>query len=252
MYLEEKNTNSLADESLNDVWQQAPKKFDINEQLGEAEQGVDLLSKTAVESSSVQTVEKESLTSAVGTEKPLDPSLPTILVVDDNEVVVKTYKEAFINSQYNVIAAIDGLDGLDKATKSQPDIIFTGIIMPRMDGFAMIKALRQNAELAHTPIVIFSHLGRAEDQAKSKELQVRDFIIAGSTSPEEVVDRIHNILTKKHYILPINLSDPALAGLVTELGGKENVMCRDDKTHVLRLSVSDPKDLTVQGRIECV
>ncbi len=181
----------------------------------------------------------------------IDPTRPTILIIDDSEDILDRHAQIFLKADYNVITANDGLEGLDKATRIKPELIFTGIIMPRMDGFAMIEAMRKNANVMHTPIVVTSHLGRAQDKERAKELQVRDFIVIDSISPEDIVERAHNILTVKEYALPIDLSLPEYAGLVKDLGGLDNISCPDGKTHVLRISVDSPNDLRITGRLEC-
>ncbi|MBX4191817.1 MAG: response regulator [Candidatus Doudnabacteria bacterium] len=58
-----------------------------------------------------------------------------ILVVDDDAVQKDLYSDVFKDKGYEVIPAADGLEGLEVALKEKPDLIFTGIIMPRMDGF---------------------------------------------------------------------------------------------------------------------
>jgi len=69
----------------------------------------------------------------------------------------------------------------------------TGIIMPRMDGFQLIKALKENVQTSEIPIAILSHLGREEDRKKADELGIVNFIVQGSVTPNELVDRVKNL-----------------------------------------------------------
>jgi|GEM_PF-1138793 len=181
----------------------------------------------------------------------IDLTRPTILIVDDSKEVLNKHAQIFLAADYNVITAHDGLEGLDKATKIKPDLIFSGIIMPRMDGFAMIEGMRKNAEIMHTPVVITSHLGRAQDKTRASELEVRDFIVIDSVSPENLVKLAHNILTVREYSVPIDLSLPEYAGLVKDLGGKDSISCPDGKSHVLRIVVDSASDMRISGRVEC-
>ena len=116
-----------------------------------------------------------------------------ILIVDDDDIIRDTYVQIFKQKKAEVISAKDGVDGLDLATKEMPDVILTGIIMPRMDGFQLIKALKENVQTAVIPIAILSHLGREEDRKKAEELGIVDFIIQGSVTPNELVDKIKNM-----------------------------------------------------------
>ncbi|MCX6762618.1 MAG: response regulator [Candidatus Moranbacteria bacterium] len=118
-----------------------------------------------------------------------------ILIVDDDDIVRETYLQVFSDHGFETIGARDGVEGIDFASKGSFDVIMTGIIMPRMDGFQLISALRENIDTKDVPIVIISHLGREEDRKHAKELGVDNFIVQGSMTPREVVDRIQNLVT---------------------------------------------------------
>ena len=100
-----------------------------------------------------------------------------ILIVDDADVIRETYAQIFKQKKAQVISAKDGVEGLDLATKEMPDVIMTGIIMPRMDGFQLIKALKENVQTSEIPIAILSHLGREDDRKKAEELGIVNFIV---------------------------------------------------------------------------
>ena len=116
-----------------------------------------------------------------------------ILIVDDDDAIRETYVQIFKQKKAEVISAKDGVEGLDLATKEIPDVILTGIIMPRMDGFQLIKALRENVQTAGIPVAILSHLGREDDRKKADELGIVNFIIQGSVTPNELVDRVKGL-----------------------------------------------------------
>jgi DNA-binding response OmpR family regulator len=116
-----------------------------------------------------------------------------ILIVDDDDVIRETYVQIFKQNKAEVISAKDGVDGLDLATKELPDVIMTGIIMPRMDGFQLIKSLKENVQTSKIPIVILSHLGREEDRKKAEEIGITNFIVQGTMTPNEIVDKIKGL-----------------------------------------------------------
>jgi CheY-like chemotaxis protein len=118
----------------------------------------------------------------------------TILVVDDDTVQKDLYTDVFKNKGYDVISAIDGLEGLETALKNKPDLVFTGIIMPRMDGFEMIKNLRANVVTANIPVMMFSHLGREEDKEKAKKIPNVYFLVKGFDSPKEILKQIAELI----------------------------------------------------------
>ena len=120
-----------------------------------------------------------------------------ILLVDDDESIRTMYAEIFNKEGFDVEEAIDGLEGLEKATQNVPDIIFTGIIMPRMDGFGLIESLRKNVATAEIPIFMSSNMGRKEDEEKAKEKGVKDFFIVGMIPPKQVVGRVKSLFGNK-------------------------------------------------------
>ena len=115
----------------------------------------------------------------------------TVLVVDDDNNVRERYRGVFKENGFNVIEAKDGIEGLDMALEKRPNLIFTGIIMPKMDGFDMIKHLKDDIRTTNIPIMISSHLGRQEDKIKAQELGIKDFILLDFTPPIDVVRLAH-------------------------------------------------------------
>jgi len=117
-----------------------------------------------------------------------------ILVVDDDDIIRETYRQVFQEHGFDATGAKDGVEGIDMATKEKFDIILTGIIMPRMDGFQLISALRENVDTKDIPVAIISHLGREEDRKRSKELGIENFIVQGAMTPREVVDKMKSLI----------------------------------------------------------
>jgi CheY-like chemotaxis protein len=119
-----------------------------------------------------------------------------ILIVDDDDFTREMYADVFRNSGYEVREARDGVEGLDSATNNHPDVIFTGIVMPRMDGFSLMEALSKNTQTASIPVVISSHLGREEDRKRAEQLGAKDFIVRDTTSPREVVEIVSMLFSE--------------------------------------------------------
>lgn len=159
-----------------------------------------------------------------------------ILIVDDHDSTRETYCEVFRNFNFDVLAARDGVEGLDIASRENPDVIFTGIIMPRMDGFAMMEALKKNVATASIPVVISSHMGREEDRRKADQVGARDFIIRDMTPPNEVVERVRSIFTgENEYCLEINSDALDAQKLAQELNIEESYRCKKCGTKMIIL-----------------
>ena len=81
---------------------------------------------------------------------------PRVLVVDDSETVVHFLRLILEGEKYEVDTACDGNDGLAKAHQSLPDVIVTDSIMPRMDGFAFLHALRADPATEAVPVIMLT------------------------------------------------------------------------------------------------
>lgn len=148
-----------------------------------------------------------------------------ILIVDDDDSIREMYAEVFSGAGFEVAEAIDGLDGLDKATKNLPDVIFSGIIMPRMDGFSLMEALKKNVVTGNIPVIISSHMGREEDQKKAREMGAKDFIITGYYTLREIVNRVKDLFAENEYKLRIYADALDAAKMATETGIKADLKC---------------------------
>jgi CheY-like chemotaxis protein len=148
-----------------------------------------------------------------------------ILLVDDDEAIRTVYAEVFRKHDFEVEEAMDGVEGLDKATKNIPDVIFTGIIMPRMDGFALIEALKKNVATSTVPVVFSSHMGREEDKNRAKEMGVKDFITRDFVTPNQAVERILAIFTAEEYKLKFSPSELDAPKLAKDMNFRENFQC---------------------------
>ncbi|MBX9455097.1 MAG: response regulator [Rhizobium sp.] len=91
-----------------------------------------------------------------------------ILTVDDSASIRMTTKIALTNAGYQVTEAVDGQDGLTKATSGSYDLIVTDLNMPNMNGLAMIKALRQSPAHTGIPIIFLTTESDAEMKNQAK------------------------------------------------------------------------------------
>ncbi len=91
--------------------------------------------------------------------------MKTILIVDDSSGVRKFVMFSLKNHGYRVVEAEDGQDALEKLSDEHADLIITDLNMPHMDGFSLIKTLRQSEEFTRTPIIILT----TEEGARERE-----------------------------------------------------------------------------------
>lgn len=182
----------------------------------------------------------------------MDQNKLKILIVDDDEATRTMYAEVFRKHDFEVEEAMDGVEGLDRATKNVPDVIFTGIIMPRMDGFALMEALKKNVATSNVPVAIFSHMGREEDKNKAKEMGAKDFITRDFVTPNQAVERIMAIFTAEEYKLKFSPSELDAAKLAKDMNFKDNFQCANCGGQlVLAVGLKDAKTKEYSAKFIC-
>ncbi len=107
-----------------------------------------------------------------------------ILVVDDDEDIVRVIRVNLELEGFSVVTAHDGQDALEKAMDAPPDLVLLDIMMPRMDGLTALKRMRSLPALASTSIVLLTARGLTEDRVNGLELGADDYI----TKPFDVVE----------------------------------------------------------------
>lgn len=82
--------------------------------------------------------------------------MTTILVVDDDPVILEWLTEMIEENGDHALYAFNGIQGLDIARESHPDIILADVQMPLLDGYSLLREVRAEPELAQTPVVLMS------------------------------------------------------------------------------------------------
>lgn len=100
----------------------------------------------------------------------------TILVVDDSSTVRKFVSVSLSMQGFQVVTACDGMDALEKLPAQKIDLVITDLNMPNMDGFELIKSLRESTAYKELPIVILTSLSDSLSKKRSVELGVHSFL----------------------------------------------------------------------------
>lgn len=175
-----------------------------------------------------------------------------ILIIDDNEDIRSLYVEVFKREGFEVEEAVDGLEGLDKAIKNVPDVVFSGIMMPRMDGFALKEALSKNVATANIPMALSSHMGRKEDEVRAKEMGIKDFIVQSMVTPKQVVEQIRAIWDSKKYSLKFYPQELDAQQLAADSNFGDNFKCSScDSEMILKLSAFRPSQNEFSAKFIC-
>jgi signal transduction histidine kinase/CheY-like chemotaxis protein len=113
---------------------------------------------------------------------------PTILMVDDN-ADLREYVIGLLGWRFRVVSAENGIEALEAAARHRPDLVLTDVMMPKMDGFALLSALRENAGTRSIPVILLS--ARAGEEARIEGIDAgADDYLTKPFSARELVARV--------------------------------------------------------------
>jgi DNA-binding response OmpR family regulator len=117
-----------------------------------------------------------------------------ILFIEDESALQKTFGEILRGEGYEMISALDGEIGLRKAKSEKPDLILLDLILPRINGFDVLKELKKDDLTKNIPIIILTNLERAEDIQKALELGATTYLVKANYTLEEVLKKVKKAL----------------------------------------------------------
>jgi DNA-binding response OmpR family regulator len=127
-----------------------------------------------------------------------DPKFKSkVLLVEDDKMLADMYVTKFSKEGMEILKADDGAQGLEMAKQHKPDLILLDIIMPKLDGFAVLKELKKDPNMSDTHILLLTNLGQSEDVEKGKQLGADDYFIKANHTPAEIVTKVKYLLTNK-------------------------------------------------------
>ncbi len=101
----------------------------------------------------------------------------TILIAEDSDSIRKFITLALKLQDYKVVAAVDGMDALEKLPTEKFDLVVTDLNMPNIDGYKLIQTIRKDPEYKDIPIIILSSLSKDEDVAEGMASGANSYLI---------------------------------------------------------------------------
>jgi len=126
-----------------------------------------------------------------------------IILIEDDRYLCRAYKDGLERAGFRLILAYDGKEGLEKIKTEKPDLVLLDLVMPVLDGFKVLKELKNDDNTRHLPIVVLTNLGQDEDIKKGMDLGAVDYLIKTEYSMREVIEKV-----KKYLMKPANGKNP--------------------------------------------
>lgn len=118
-----------------------------------------------------------------------------ILLIEDDKFFQKFYATKLKENGVEVEVAGDGEEGLSKMRSINPDLILLDLIMPKLDGFAVLTARSQDENLKKIPVIVFSTLGQEKDVQTAQRLGANGYINKGFFDFNSMITTINQVMS---------------------------------------------------------
>ena len=118
-----------------------------------------------------------------------------ILVVDDEIYIVHILEFTLTMEGYEVLTAADGEEALRRLEQDRPDLVVLDIMMPKVDGYEVLRRIRADEEFRQLPVILLSAKGRPVDRETGLEIGADDYIVK-PFSPRRLLEKIQDLLER--------------------------------------------------------
>ncbi|OHA68324.1 MAG: hypothetical protein A3A27_02675 [Candidatus Wildermuthbacteria bacterium RIFCSPLOWO2_01_FULL_47_18] len=116
--------------------------------------------------------------------------MKTILVVEDESALQKAMSDVLTQEGFEVVSALDGEAGLRLAQEKKPNLILLDLILPKMNGFEVLEALKKDATTRSIPVIVLTNLEDMKNIQKAVDLGATTYLVKANYSLEEVLEKV--------------------------------------------------------------
>ena len=120
-----------------------------------------------------------------------------VLVAEVDRFLRKAAETALMRHGFTVVAAVDGEEALRLARAAPPDLVLLDLIMPRMQGFEVLRALKADPATAPIPVVILSNLGQDGDMKQAMDAGAAGYFVKANLSLQDLVKRVGELVAER-------------------------------------------------------
>ena len=120
-----------------------------------------------------------------------------ILFIEDEQTLQKTLGDILKKEGYEVVSALDGETGLRLVGTEKPDLILLDVILPKIEGFDVLKKLKEDPNTKNIPVIILTNLEEMEHVEKALQLGATTYLVKTDSSLEDVLEKVEKSLKEQ-------------------------------------------------------
>lgn len=118
-----------------------------------------------------------------------------VLYIEDEPFFAKTISAKLEESGFEADVATDGESGLSALNREHYDVVLLDLVLPKQDGFDVLKNIKSSEKNKNTPVIVLSNLSSDSDERKARELGARDFCVKLSSTPAKIISLVLRVTT---------------------------------------------------------
>lgn len=124
----------------------------------------------------------------------MDARARLILLAEDDRFLRKAADTALRRRGFSVVTATNGEEALEALRTMKPDLILLDLIMPKVQGFEVLRSVKENPATAHIPVVVLSNLGQEGDVKRAMESGATAYFVKANLTLEDMVTQVESVL----------------------------------------------------------
>ncbi len=117
-----------------------------------------------------------------------------IVFIEDEPNLQKSLSLALKGAGFEVFSAFDGQEGFDLVLKQKPDLVLLDLILPKMDGFAVLEKIKNNEQTKNIPVIILTNLEEADDIQRVVDFGATNYLIKANYNLDDIVLKVKSTL----------------------------------------------------------
>lgn len=124
-------------------------------------------------------------------------NIQKILLIEDEGALQKMMCAVLEDKRYETLSAFDGASGFAMAIAQKPDLILLDLVLPKKDGFTVLKELKEHEEAKRIPVVVLTNLEGTENVERALALGATSYLVKANYTADEIVTKVQEVLSGK-------------------------------------------------------